>query len=122
MGLSAHWCKKISWNQYRIFYDPNIKKYNGYMDYSYHMYNNETIYEGETVTPVTHLTENNYTRVGYVFTGWNTKQDGSGVSLPIRKRYTILVVQIGMIKVHGQIRIEELLLYTHSGEKVKVPL
>ena len=50
------------------------------MDYSYHMYNNETIYEGETVTPVTHLTENNYTRVGYVFTGWNTKQDGSGVS------------------------------------------
>lgn len=92
------------------------------MDYSYHMYNNETIYEGETVTPVTHLTENNYTRVGYVFTGWNTKQDGSGVSLPIRKRYTILVVQIGMIKVHGQIRIEELLLYTHSGEKVKVPL
>lgn len=80
VGLSAHWCKKISWNQYRIFYDPNIKKYNGYMDYSYHMYNNETIYEGETVTPVTHLTENNYTRVGYVFTGWNTKQDGSGVS------------------------------------------
>lgn len=73
-------CKEISWNQYRIFYDPNIKKYNGYMDYSYHMYNNETIYEGETVTPVTHLTENNYTRVGYVFTGWNTKQDGSGVS------------------------------------------
>ena len=42
--------------------------------------------------------------------------------LPIRKRYTILVVQIGMIKVHGQIRIEELLLYTHSGEKVKVRL
>ena len=80
VSLSAHWCKKISWNQYRIFYDPNIKKYNGYMDYSYHMYNNETIYEGETVTPVTHLTENNYTRVGYVFTGWNTKQDGSGVS------------------------------------------
>lgn len=78
--LGEHKCKEISWNQYRIFYDPNIKKYNGYMDYSYHMYNNETIYEGETVTPVTHLTENNYTRVGYVFTGWNTKQDGSGVS------------------------------------------
>ena len=78
--LGEHKCKEISWNQYRIFYDTNIKKYNGYMDYSYHMYNNETIYEGETVTPVTHLTENNYTRVGYVFTGWNTKQDGSGVS------------------------------------------
>lgn len=24
VGLSAHWCKKISWNQYRIFYDPNM--------------------------------------------------------------------------------------------------
>lgn len=80
VGLSAHWCKKISWNQYRIFYDPNIKKYNGYMDYSYHMYNSATEYEGQTVTPVTHLTENNYTKEGYVFIGWNTKPDGSGVS------------------------------------------
>ena len=78
--LSAHWCKKISWNQYRIFYDPNIKKYNGYMDYSYHMYNSATEYEGQTVTPVTHLTENNYTKEGYVFTGWNTKPDGSGTT------------------------------------------
>ena len=78
--LSAHWCKEISWNQYRIFYDPNIKKYNGYMDYSYHMYNSATEYEGQTVTPVTHLTENNYTKEGYVFIGWNTKPDGSGVS------------------------------------------
>ena len=80
VGLSAHWCKEISWNQYRIFYDPNIKKYNGYMDYSYHMYNSATEYEGQTVTPVTHLTENNYTKEGYVFIGWNTKPDGSGVS------------------------------------------
>lgn len=80
VSLSAHWCKKISWNQYRIFYDPNIKKYNGYMDYSYHMYNSATEYEGQTVTPVTHLTENNYTKEGYVFIGWNTKPDGSGVS------------------------------------------
>lgn len=78
--LSAHLCKEISWNQYRIFYDPNIKKYNGYMDYSYHMYNSATEYEGQTVTPVTHLTENNYTKEGYVFIGWNTKPDGSGVS------------------------------------------
>lgn len=78
--LSAHLCKEISWNQYRIFYNPNIKKYNGYMDYSYHMYNSATEYEGQTVTPVTHLTENNYTKEGYVFIGWNTKPDGSGVS------------------------------------------
>lgn len=76
--LSAHLCKEISPNQYRIFYDPNISKYNGYMDTSYHMYNNATEYEGQTVTPVTHLTENNYTKEGYVFIGWNTKPDGSG--------------------------------------------
>lgn len=78
--LSAHLCKEISPNQYRIFYDPNISKYNGYMDTSYHMYNSATEYEGQTVTPVTHLTENNYTKEGYVFIGWNTKPDGSGVS------------------------------------------
>ena len=50
------------------------------MDCSYHMYNSATEYEGQTVTPVTHLTENNYKKEGYVFIGWNTKPDGSGVS------------------------------------------
>ena len=81
VSFSTHWCKDISWNQYRIFYDPNtVMKYSGYMNYSYHMYNNATTYEGKTVTPITHLTENSYTREGYVFTGWNTKADGSGIS------------------------------------------
>ena len=79
--LGEHKCKEISWNQYRIFYDCNTTdSYMGYMDYSYHMYNNATEYEGNTVTPVTHLTENNYARVGYVFTGWNTRPDGSGTA------------------------------------------
>lgn len=81
VGLSAHWCKEISWNQYRVAYNANVSIYEnvrGYMDYSYHMYNNTTAYEGQTVTPVTHLTANSYTRTGYVFTGWNTKPDGSG--------------------------------------------
>lgn len=82
VSLSAHWCKKISWNQYRVIYKPNTgaDDYSGYMDTSYHMYNNATTYEGETVTPVTHLTANGYTRIGYVFTGWNTKPDGSGTT------------------------------------------
>lgn len=82
VGLSAHWCKEISWNQYRVIYKPNTgaDDYSGYMDTSYHMYNNATTYEGETVTPVTHLTANGYTRIGYVFTGWNTKPDGSGTT------------------------------------------
>lgn len=79
--LGEHKCKEISWNQYRIAYNANVSIYEnvrGYMDYSYHMYNNTTAYEGQTVTPVTHLTANSYTRTGYVFTGWNTKPDGSG--------------------------------------------
>ena len=32
-------------------------------------------YEGKEVTPVTHLVVNNYSRIGYVFTGWNTRPD-----------------------------------------------
>lgn len=80
--LGEHKCKEISWNQYRVIYKPNTgtDDYSGYMDTSYHMYNNATTYEGETVTPVTHLTANGYTRIGYVFTGWNTKPDGSGTT------------------------------------------
>ena len=32
-------------------------------------------YEGKEVTPVTHLVVNNYSRIGYVFTGWNTRPE-----------------------------------------------
>lgn len=79
--FSAHWCKDISPNQYKIIYDPNtIGAYLGYMDISYHMYNNANEYEGKDVTPVTHLTANNYSRTGYEFIGWNTRPDGSGKS------------------------------------------
>ncbi len=74
----AHRCKGISQNQYKVIYDPNADEYAGYMSESSHMYNNAAEYEGETVIPVTHLTENNYTRTGYRFTGWNTRPDGSG--------------------------------------------
>ncbi len=81
VSFSTHWCKDISWNQYRILYDPNTEtEYSGYMNYSYHMYNNATKYEDKAVTPVTHLTENSYAREGYVFAGWNTRADGSGIS------------------------------------------
>lgn len=76
--FSAHWCKGISQNQYKVIYDPNAEEYTGYMSESSHMYNNATEYEGKTVIPVTHLTENNYSRTGYLFAGWNTRPDGSG--------------------------------------------
>lgn len=78
-GWEAHVCKAVSWNQYKINYDPNTSEiYGGYMVPSIHMYNNETVYEGKTVTPATHLTRNAYTRVGYEFVEWNTEPDGGG--------------------------------------------
>lgn len=74
-----HVCRGISWNKYEVVYDKNATgKVNGWMDPSYHMYDNHTEYEGETITPVTRLTLNTYRRVGYTFAGWNTEPDGSG--------------------------------------------
>lgn len=81
-GILEHKCDAISWNQYKIHYDPNTKGmiYGGYMEDSIHMYNNATEYEGNPITPATRLTKNAYTRIGYEFTGWNTEPDGSGIS------------------------------------------
>ena len=71
--FSPHRCKTISNNQYRITYDANAESCHGFMEESYHMYDNAVLYEGKEVTPVTHLVVNNYSRTGYVFTGWNSK-------------------------------------------------
>ncbi len=80
--LTPHKCKNISRNQYKVRYMANTEgtSYSGYMDDSIHMYNNAELYEGKAVTPVTHLTRNNYSRTGYLFVGWNTKPDGSGTA------------------------------------------
>lgn len=78
--MGAHMCKRISPNQYRVVYDPNTEEiFGGYMADSIHMYDNAEEYEGEPVTPVTHLTKNAYTRIGYVFVEWNTEADGTGI-------------------------------------------
>ena len=90
--FAAHRCKGISQNQYKVIYDPNAKEYDGYMSESIHMYNNAAEYEGKTVIPVTHLTENSYTRTGYRFTGWNTRPDGSGDSYVDRAEISNLSV------------------------------
>lgn len=80
VALEEHYCKEVSWNQYRVAYDPNVESdYGGYMEESIHMYNNATEYEGNPVTPSTHLTKNAFTRIGYEFVGWNTEPDGSGM-------------------------------------------
>lgn len=76
--LGTHYCSAISYNQYRVRYDANCSRYVGYMRNSIHMYQNAETYEGKAVTPMTHLSLNGYIRAGYVFTGWNTKPDGTG--------------------------------------------
>lgn len=80
--IETHKCKAISWNRYRVLYEANTNglPFSGFMPGSFHMYNNATEYNGETVTPITHLTRNAYTRTGYEFVEWNTEPDGSGVS------------------------------------------
>lgn len=79
--IGAHICKQISWNQYRVVYNANSggAVCRGYMEDSYHIYNNAEVYNGRAVTPVTHLTKNSYSRTGYEFLGWNTESDGSGI-------------------------------------------
>ena len=78
--ISKHMCKEISWNQYKVVYHENTDDlYSGYMPDSYHMYDNAEKYEGESVTPITHLTKNAYSRIGHEFVGWNTEPDGSGI-------------------------------------------
>lgn len=80
-GFGDHYCKAISWNRYQVRYDCNSSEWvGGYMENSFHMYNNETVYEGKEVTPTDRLSKNTYTRIGYEFAGWNTKPDGSGKS------------------------------------------
>ena len=77
--LDQHMCKSISWNMYHVVYASNASGIvGGYMEKSIHMYNNEAVYEGETITPAVRLNKNTYTRIGYEFDGWNTEPDGSG--------------------------------------------
>ncbi len=81
IGDLPHKCQDISFNRYKVVYDKNVANLDevqGYMEDSFHMYNNEDVYRGERITPITRLSKNVYTRRGYVFTGWNTEPDGSG--------------------------------------------
>lgn len=81
VGVIPHECMDISFNQYRVKYNKNVEnplEVGGIMDDSIHMYNNEDLYEGEQIPPITRLSANVYRRPGYAFAGWNTKPDGSG--------------------------------------------
>ena len=81
VNLHSHACKAISWNQYKVLYDANCQgRHGGHMVPSTHMYNNATTYQGMPVTPITHLTRNQYIRIGYEFVEWNTRADGTGTA------------------------------------------
>ena len=87
VSLGVHWCKAISWNRYQVRYESNSTDWvGGYMENSFHMYNNATVFEGREVTPIERLSKNTYTRIGYEFVGWNTEPDGSGRSFEDQER------------------------------------
>jgi len=76
-----HKCKELSYNMYEVVYSQNAPAgVAGYMPESRHMYNNVNVYNGQPITPQTSLSPCGYSRIGYKFTGWNTKPDGSGQS------------------------------------------
>lgn len=79
----THECKAVSANRYRVIYEGNAAPgvtVCGLMEYSIHMYGNQTGYEGQEVKAQTRLSRNSYTCEGYRFVGWNTKADGSGTA------------------------------------------
>ncbi len=83
-----HMCKAISDNHYRVVYRSNAPsdvQVAGYMSPTFHMYNNSTEYNGRPASEFgytdTKLKQNTFSAQGYIFTGWNTKADGSGQSL-----------------------------------------
>ncbi len=75
-----HVCKGISVNRYQILYLPNADDAEGAMQPSFHLYNNEELYEGEDVGAQKALSPNAYERKGWQFAEWNTEPDGSGES------------------------------------------
>lgn len=73
-----HICKGISANRYRVEYKANGGNVLGYMQPSYHMYDNVKEFEGNPVDPAVTLSRNTFQRPGFRFLGWNTEADGTG--------------------------------------------
>lgn len=93
-GFGRHSCNEISWNRYQVVYDCNSTEWvGGYMENSFHMYDDQDMYEGKIVTPNTRLHKNTYTRIGYEFIGWNTKADGSGTAFEDRAQIRNLTTE-----------------------------
>ena len=77
--VPSHTCKGASYNRYYVSYNGNGAT-GGSTGTTTHMYENATTYDGVEISRSTSLARNGYTRTGYVFTGWNTRADGTGTS------------------------------------------
>lgn len=123
-----HYCKAISSNRYRITYRPNAPEDGvvaGYMAPTMHMYNNSNTYNGEPATGIgytdTALRKNSFTATGYVFAGWNTKADGSGISFSDGQEVLNLTTEDnGTVKLYAQwVKAEGSLLLDANGGTYK---
>ena len=105
-----HYCKAISSNRYRVTYRPNAPADStvaGYMAPTMHMYDNSSTYNGEPASAIgytdTTLRLSSYACEGYVFTGWNTKADGSGLQLSDGQEVLNLTTEDnGTVKLYAQ--------------------
>lgn len=91
--ITPHICLAVSANRYKVVYDRNGGS--GYMLPSMHMYHDISVYEGREVTPQTTLSRCGFQRVGYRFSGWNTRPDGTGQAFADGERIRDLSDQEG---------------------------
>ena len=105
-----HFCIAISSNRYRVTYRPNAPADStvaGYMAPTMHMYDNAVTYNGEPVSEIgytdTALRKNSFSCTGYVFAGWKTKEDGSGLKLTDGQEVLNLTTEDnGTVKLYAQ--------------------
>ncbi len=105
-----HLCKAVSQNRYMVTYRNNSpwdSTAAGYMFPTLHMYNNSDTYNGRPASEFgytdTRLRKNTLTSKGYVFTGWNTKADGSGQSFTDGQEVVNLTTEEnGTVKLYAQ--------------------
>ena len=79
----SHKCSGLSYNRYKVVYEKNVEhkgEVYGVTRDSMHMYNDETMYDGQAVSVNCYLSLNGYSRQNYIFDGWNTEPDGSGTT------------------------------------------
>ncbi len=127
-----HLCNAISKNRYKITYRNNAPADStvaGYMSPTLHMFDNSTVYNGQPSSEIgytdTKLRKNTLSSKGYVFTGWNTKADGSGQSFTDGQEVLNLTLEEnGTVKLYAQWKKSESTLVvdaeggTYNGQPV----